>query len=64
MMQGSDDSAFAYDSFIRVNPRKKRKGKDKGNATTPRDLLTRVREELETGGGGWSLGCKGTYYRY
>lgn len=63
-MQGSDDrSAFAYDSFIRVNPRKKRKGKDKGNATTPCDLLTRVREDLETDGG-WSLGCKGTYYRY
>jgi len=59
-MQGSDCNAFAYDSFIRVNPRKKRKRKDKGNVTTPCGLLTRVREELETDsdGGSWSLSCK------
>lgn len=61
-MQGSDGSAFAYDSFIRVNRRKKRKRKDKGDTTTPCDRLTRVREGLKSDGD-WSLGCEGTYYR-
>lgn len=61
-MQGSEGS-FAYDSFTRVNPRKKRKGKDERRAgTTPSDLLTRVNEEFTTDGR-WSLGCKGTYFR-
>lgn len=58
-MQGSEGSSFTYDSFTRVSPRKKRKGKDRGNAT-PSDLLTRLIEELEADGR-WSLGCKGTY---
>ncbi|KAI9571509.1 SRR1-domain-containing protein [Boletus coccyginus] len=57
-MQGPEGNAFAYDSFVRVNPSKKRKRKDKGNATSPCDLLTRAREGLETDRGGWSLGCK------
>lgn len=65
-MQGPGGNAFAYDSFVRVNPSKKRKRKDKGNASTsPCDLLTRAREGLETDiRGGWSLGCKGTYCGY
>jgi len=63
-MQGSEGNTFAYDSFVRVNPRKKRKRKDKENATSPCDLLTRVTEGLETDRGGWSLGCKGTYCGY
>ncbi|KAF8136392.1 SRR1-domain-containing protein [Boletus edulis] len=57
-MEGSDSNVFAYDSFIRVNPRKKRKRKDKGNATTPCDLLIRVTEELKTDRGGWFLCCE------
>ncbi|KAN0077254.1 SRR1 domain containing protein [Tylopilus felleus] len=56
LMQDSDGSAFTYDSFIRVNPRKKRKGKNKVDDPTPCDRLTRVREELEADGS-WSLGC-------
>ncbi|KAG9318518.1 hypothetical protein JVU11DRAFT_609 [Chiua virens] len=58
-MQGPPNSpnSFIYDSFTRVNPRKKRKGKRKGNAnTTPTDLLTRVKEELEADAS-WSTGC-------
>ena len=63
LMQDSDGSAFTYDSFIRVNPRKKRKGKNKVDDPTPCDRLTRVREELEADGS-WSLGCTRTYDSY
>lgn len=62
-MQGSDSNVFAYDSFIRVSSRKKRRGRDpdKRDAATPCDRLTRVKEEIQTEGG-WLLGCEGTYF--
>ncbi|KAF8559614.1 hypothetical protein OG21DRAFT_1452841 [Imleria badia] len=61
-MQGPDGSAFAYDSFIRVNPRKKRTRKDKEDATTPYDRLTSVREKLKTDEG-WSAGCEEIFHK-
>ncbi|KAG8217546.1 hypothetical protein J3R82DRAFT_5695 [Butyriboletus roseoflavus] len=60
-MQGSKSSSFAYDSFTRVSPRKRRRGKNRVDATTPSDLLTRLKEELKADGG-WSLGCKEIFH--
>ncbi|KAF8844924.1 hypothetical protein BDN67DRAFT_893784 [Paxillus ammoniavirescens] len=60
-MQGPQDNSFAYESFVRVNTRRKRKGgKAQKGVTSPLDLLIRVKEEIATDGS-WSLDCEGTY---
>ncbi|KAI6005910.1 hypothetical protein EDD15DRAFT_687813 [Pisolithus albus] len=39
---------FAYEPFVRVNPRKKRRGKTNRETSSPLDLLRRTKEDLYT----------------
>jgi hypothetical protein len=60
-MQGLQDNSFAYESFVRVNTRRKRKGgKAQKGVSSPLDLLIRVKAEIATDGS-WPLDCEGTY---
>ncbi|KIJ69354.1 hypothetical protein HYDPIDRAFT_105955 [Hydnomerulius pinastri MD-312] len=56
-MQGAEGSAFAYESFIRINPRRKRKGKAQKDVSSPLDLLTRTKEEIAADGR-WLADCE------
>lgn len=48
---------FAYEPFIRVNPRKKRRGKANKETLSPLDLLRRTKEDLSTDGT-WVSDCE------
>ncbi|KAI6096104.1 hypothetical protein EV401DRAFT_1145902 [Pisolithus croceorrhizus] len=48
---------FAYEPFVRVNPRKKRRGKTNKETLSPLDLLRRTKEDLYTDGT-WISDCE------